>query len=72
MRGFITAIRDGVTDEAIMKRLLDELADNLADNDGYGLVRWLFVRDGRNEPLMREIRDAAPAAWRAIVDRIAD
>ena len=49
---------------------LAELWRCLTDNDGYGLLVWYFLRDGRHEQPFAGFRGRKPAAWAEIARRV--
>ncbi|MCP4593895.1 MAG: hypothetical protein GY842_24435 [bacterium] len=48
------------------EQIVEELLESIADNDGYGLPSWFFLRDGSDEPPFVEVRRQYPAVWKRI------
>lgn len=43
-----------------------DLLESIRDNDDYGLVSWYFLRDGRDEPPFKDLRQRHRDVWEEI------
>jgi hypothetical protein len=50
---------------------LSDLLESVQDNDAYGLTRWYFLKDGRDEAPFAILRARYPEVWLQILGQIA-
>lgn len=50
---------------------LDDLMESVSDNDAYGLTRWFFLRDGREEQPFSMLGEEHPEVWARITEMLA-
>jgi hypothetical protein len=63
---FLNGARQG-TDQA---ELLAELLESIDDNDGFGLLQWFFLREGREDKPFSWLQEGHPEIWTEVTKHI--